>query len=422
MNPAIEFNRVSKQFRLRRNSPRSFQELFLNAIRLRVRQPMEVIRSLEDVTFSIGAGEMVGLIGANGAGKSTALKLVSRIIAPTEGTVNVNGRVTGLLELGAGFHPDLTGRENVFLNGAMLGMKRRQMERRLDAIIGFAELAQFIDMPVKHYSSGMYMRLGFATAVYSDVDLLLVDEVLAVGDQAFQSKCVAKVRELHKEGKTILFVTHDLDMVTRLCDRALWLGEGKLRRDGRPEKVVADYLNHILSKGRQDAVRPPNELSDERDAEESDAERGTRWGSGEVLIDSVRFYDENGKERSTFEIGEQMIVRIRYHARERVEHPVFGIAIHREDRVQINESNTRFAGLDIPYVEGEGELVFRQPLPLLGGGYFFSAAVYDYDIVNAYDHREQQFAFRVNSETALERYGVVRINSSWEHLPVPELP
>ncbi len=219
MSQVIEFNHVSKQFRLRRDRPRSFQELFLSAFRLRDRRPTETIWPLRDVCFTVGRGEMVGLIGSNGAGKSTALQLVSRIIQPTEGTVTTNGRVAGLLELGAGFHPDLSGRENIYLYGAIMGMTRKQVRSRLDKIVAFSELEQFIDAPVKHYSSGMYMRLGFATAVHSDADVLLVDEVLAVGDQAFQSKCHQRINELRRKGVTILFVSHNATVVRRLCDR-----------------------------------------------------------------------------------------------------------------------------------------------------------------------------------------------------------
>ncbi|MGD9101536.1 MAG: ABC transporter ATP-binding protein, partial [Anaerolineae bacterium] len=244
MDPIIEFDHVSKQFRLRDGS-RSFQELFLNALRMRRSPPAETLWSLRDVSFSVQPGEMVGIIGANGAGKSTALKLVSRIIVPTQGQVKIRGKVTGLLELGAGFHPDLSGRENIYLNGAMLGMKREQIDRRLDAIVAFAELEQFINMPVKHYSSGMYMRLGFAIAVHSDTDALLVDEVLAVGDQAFRSKCFERITDIRRKGTAILLVSHDAGVVRRMCDRALWLDKGRVRSMGTADDVIMDYMSQV---------------------------------------------------------------------------------------------------------------------------------------------------------------------------------
>lgn len=412
MLSVINFERVSKKFRIRHSRPRSFQELFLNALSLRRNLDSEDFWSLRDVTFSIAPGEAVGLVGPNGAGKSTTLKLVSRIIVPTSGQVQVKGTVTGLLELGAGFHPDLTGRENIYLYGAIMGMNRKRIARRLDAIVTFAELEQFIDVPVKHYSSGMYMRLGFATAVHSDLDVLLVDEVLAVGDQAFRTKCFARVRELHERGVTILFVSHDLDLVVRLCDRAIWLDKGELRENGEPGRVVASYLNHLMTRKSPDAKGASSEST-----QGARLLPGNRWGSGDIVIESVRFFDADGQEQTAFDTGERMVVRMRYRARRRIERPVFGIAVHRDDGVQINESNTRFAGLDIPYVEGEGELVFSQPLPLLGGTFYLSAAVYDHYIKHPFDHREQQFVFNVNSGTALERYGVVRLDTQWEHVP-----
>ena len=287
MSAVIEFDHVSKRFRLHRDRPRSFQELFLNTLRMRGGSKVETIWSLRDVSFSVQPGEIVGLVGPNGAGKSTALKLISRIIAPTHGRVLVQGKVTGLLELGAGFHPDLTGRENVYLNGAMLGMKRKQVDQRLEAIVAFAELEQFIDVPVKHYSSGMYMRLGFATAVYADVDVLLVDEVLAVGDQAFQSKCYQRINELRCAGTTILFVSHDAATVRRMCDRAVFLDKGQVRSIGAADDVIADYMDYVWQ---------------ERNLQDVQAQECTeqRWGSGEVVIEDVVFLAQDGNEQRVF--------------------------------------------------------------------------------------------------------------------------
>jgi lipopolysaccharide transport system ATP-binding protein len=244
--PAIRVADVSKRFLLRRDRPRSFQELAVNGLRRRKSHNREeVFWALQDVSFLVERGETVGIVGANGAGKSTCLKLLARILEPTAGTIEVEGRVSAILELGSGFHPELTGRENITLYGSILGLRRREMARRFDEIVAFAELERFIDIPVKFYSSGMYVRLAFATAINVSPDILLLDEVLAVGDQSFQKRCLVRINELEASGMTIVFVSHSLDAVKGLCDRALWLDGGTLREDGATEAVVARYLEHV---------------------------------------------------------------------------------------------------------------------------------------------------------------------------------
>ena len=217
----IRFDSVSKEFILRHERSRSFQELFLNMLRLQRVGTREKFWVLRDVSFEVKPGEMVGIVGDNGAGKSTLLKLISHIIEPTSGHIEVNGRVSALLELGAGFHPDLTGRENIYLNGSILGFSRTEVDHIYDDILEFSELERFIDVPVKHYSSGMYMRLGFSIAIHVRPDILLVDEILAVGDQAFQLRCLDKINEMRRRGITIILVTHDLDTVREMVGRAL---------------------------------------------------------------------------------------------------------------------------------------------------------------------------------------------------------
>src|SRR5204863_9553122 len=208
-------------------------------------QPDETFPALKGVSFTVPAGRTCGIIGRNGSGKSTALKLVAGITKPTSGTVKVEGRISALIELGAGFHPEISGRENVFINGIMLGLTKREIQNRFDEIVDFAELRQFIDAPVKTYSSGMYMRLGFAVAIHVDPDVLLVDEVLAVGDEGFTHKCLDKFGEFKRRGKTILLVTHSLGLVERFCDEALWLDAGKVRGEGGPKRVVGAYLTDV---------------------------------------------------------------------------------------------------------------------------------------------------------------------------------
>src|SRR5436190_10621844 len=247
----IKFSHVSKRFILHHERPRSFQEMVVNLFGLRnpsrrgVAMPgpaREEFWALRDVNFSVYAGEAVGIIGENGSGKSTTLKLISRILEPSSGSVSVKGKVSALLELGTGFHPDLTGRENIFLNGSLLGIPRKEMVARYQSIVDFSELHEFIDTPIKHYSSGMIMRLGFAVAINVDPDILLTDEVLAVGDEAFQRKCLEQIALLRKRGVTILYVSHALDSVRGLCKRAIWLDHGRMIADGPAGDVVDQYL------------------------------------------------------------------------------------------------------------------------------------------------------------------------------------
>src|SRR5499425_329974 len=254
MPPAIALSHVSKVYR--RYSGKQFATLksaLLQRSILRDLQPSEAFVALKDVSFSVPKGSTFGVIGRNGSGKSTALKLVAGITKPTSGTVRVDGRISALIELGAGFHPEISGRENVFINGIMLGLTKREIQQRFDDIVDFAELRDFIDAPVKTYSSGMYMRLGFAVAIHVNPDVLLVDEVLAVGDEGFTHKCLDKFAEFRRRNKTILLVTHSLSLVERFCDEALWLDEGHARAHGDPRRVVDAYLSAV-EKGEEELL------------------------------------------------------------------------------------------------------------------------------------------------------------------------
>jgi ABC-type polysaccharide/polyol phosphate transport system ATPase subunit len=341
---------------------------------------------------------MVGIIGPNGAGKSTVLKLISRIIEPTSGRVEVNGRVSTLLELGAGFHPDLTGRENIYLNGSILGLSRKEIRQKFDSIVSFAELERFIDVPVKHYSSGMYVRLGFSVAIHIDPEILLIDEVLAVGDAAFQEKCLEKVEEMKGKGVTILLVSHDMNAVRNLCNRAIWLDYGMVRADGGPEEVVSRYLEGITA-----CEKSGFKLA-----------RGRRWGSGEVEIIDVRFLDSEGKERGAFATGETLVIEMHYRALKRVERPVFGFAIYRSDGIHLTGPNTQFSGYEIPWIEGEGKIEYRiERLPLLEGIYQVSIAARNWEDSEMYDYHDRLYTFRVIPNANGERYGLIAINGEW---------
>jgi lipopolysaccharide transport system ATP-binding protein len=311
----IAFDRVSKRFTLHHDRRNSIQERVAGLLRPRARG--EVFWALRDVSFGVGQGQSLGLVGHNGAGKSTALKLMTRILEPTSGAVRMHGRVAALLELGSGFHPDLSGRENVFLNGSLLGFSRREMERKLEEIVDFAEIGDFIDLEVKHYSSGMYTRLGFAVATAVDPDILITDEVLAVGDEAFQRKCMERIYHFREVGKTIIFVSHALATVRLLCDQAVWLDHGVARAVGPAGEVIDAYLaetNRHEAEARREAADQP--LDDPR-----------RRGGREAEIVRVQLLDGAGREQPVFRAGAPLTLRIHYAAHQPIRRPVFGVAL-----------------------------------------------------------------------------------------------
>lgn len=400
----IRLERVSRRFELRHERVRSFQELALHPLRPNGRS-REEFWALRDVSFEVDGGETVALVGPNGAGKSTVLKLVARILEPTSGLVRVDGRVSALLELGAGFHPELTGRENVYLSGAVLGMRRRDIARRLDAIVAFSELARFIDTPLRHYSSGMQVRLGFAVATSFRPEVLLVDEILAVGDQGYQAKCLRRIGQMQNEGVTILFVSHSMDHVLHLSQRAIWLDNGRIRRTGRADEVVIDYL----SQGWQtEGIR----LVDAGDA----GGRGRRWGSGEAGITKVEFLDAAERPTEAFRTGLPFVARIHYRAHVAIPAPAFGVAIYRSDGTHVTGPNSALSGHPIETIEGEGSMDYRiEALPLLPGRYEFTAAIYDQHSVHPYDHQHRAYTFEVWPGSILEKEGIVHIPCRWEH-------
>lgn len=403
MATAIEFENLSKKFVMRHERPRSLQEMVIGLFNLGRGRGSEEFWALKGVSFEVPRGETLGLIGPNGAGKSTALKLIARILEPTSGRIVVDGRVSTLLELGAGFHPDLTGRENVYLNGSILGLSKREMDKEFQRIVSFAELEPFIDVQLRYYSSGMYVRLGFAIAAHVEPDILLVDEILAVGDQAFQTKCLDRIRELQRRKVTILLVSHNLHMVQNLCSRAILLHQGTVRARGRPGEVVSRYLAEI-------AAAEEVSLGEERLLGSEN-----RWGTREVEITRVTFLDANGRESHTFQTGDTMIARIEYQALRRVERPVFGVAIHRRDGLHITGPNTRGTGYPIDAVEGRGEIDFIvERLPLREGVYQFTVAVHDYDGLHPYDYHDRAYSFRVDRPPEKVVFGVVELPCRWE--------
>ena len=405
---AITFANVSKRFTLYSEQRNSIQERVAGL--LRPRGNAEVFWALRDVSFSIAEGQSLGLIGHNGSGKSTTLKLMTRILEPTNGTVEVNGRVAALLELGSGFHPDLTGRENIFLNGSLMGFSRRDMQARLDEIVSFAEMERFIDTEVKHYSSGMYARLAFAVATSVDPDILITDEVLSVGDESFQRKCEERIFSFRQAGKTIIFVSHALDTIQRLCDHVVWLERGEVQAQGAPAPTIAAYLRRV---NQQEQERLDAEAGHET-IETPTTDRAVRYGSREVEITGVEFLDRDGMAQIVAQTGDPLTVRIHYHAKQRIERPVFGIGLNHESGVHLCGPNTFFDNLTIAAVDGRGSVDYTIPsLPLLAGRYLLSAAVYDEAMVHPYDHHAQAFVLVVQSDHVAERFGLMTLGGRW---------
>jgi len=412
--PAIRVEELSKRFTLRHDRPRSFQDLFLNTLRFKRSTSTERYWALRDVSFEVEPGEMLGIVGENGAGKSTLLKLLSRIIEPTSGKIEVDGRIGALLELGTGFHPDLTGRENVFFNGSMLGITKAEITHLFDEIVDFAEMERFIDVPVRHYSSGMFMRLGFSVAIHLRPDILLVDEVLAVGDHAFQLRCLDKITELQRQGVTVVFVAHDLRMVRSLCDRAIWLDEGYKQADGAVEHVLDEYMSQALAEDRDNRLKM--EGARREGVKQGRIDSAWRWGSYEAEITQVQLLDGQARECRSFRTGDTFIARIHYTAHQRIENPLFGVALHHSDGSHISGPNTGGADYNIEAIAGDGFMEYKIPsLPLLKGSYLFSAAIYDSKASHAYDHHHQAYSFHVTeSDLVQERNGMIHISDHWQ--------
>lgn len=320
-------------------------------------QEKQTFWALKDANFEIKRGENVGIIGLNGAGKSTLLKILSRITTPTTGHVRIKGRLGALLEVGTGFHHELTGRENVFLYGSILGMTRAEVAAKYDAIVDFSEIAEFMDTPVKRYSSGMYVRLAFAVAAHLDPDILLLDEVLAVGDFAFQRKCMSFARRLEQKGATILFVSHNMHSIKTMCERVIYLKKGQVVFDGPTSEGLKLYEN---------------------DSRLADAPWFKDAAHAPIKFTDVQLLNERGEPASVFDFGERMIVRLRYQAKERVERPDIRVGFDRDDEVSCTTYSTASDKVDLPFVQGEGEIeLHTPPIKLVSDLYVANVVVRD---------------------------------------------
>jgi ABC-type polysaccharide/polyol phosphate transport system ATPase subunit len=401
MGAVVSLEQVSKRFVIHHEKSRSFQEAMVNLIKRR-NGGSEEFWALRDVSFDVHAGETLGLIGENGAGKSTILKLITEILQPTSGSVSVQGKISALIELGAGFHPDLTGRENIFLNGSILGIGRREMARKYDEIVAFSELERFIDTPVKHYSSGMYMRLGFSVAISIDPDVLIVDEVLAVGDEAFQRKCLEKIAEFRRRGKTILFVSHAMGTIEALCDRVVWLHGGYVREQGPARRTIQAYMDEL-----QRREGKSREAAKQVAAAYPDAIMGRpidELAEPEIAFGGVELRDGAGAEKYSFETGERVLARLRCRVPDDASDWCAGFELRRNDGLLVY--GTRFEE-PLPPAGADGwreiEVEFTS-LPLLGGSFELVPTLQRVEAVGLQPERGQACGFSVwggSSESGL---------------------
>jgi ABC-type polysaccharide/polyol phosphate transport system ATPase subunit len=432
---SIELTHVSKIYRRysRRRQFATLKSALLSGSLIRDLKPDETFAAVQDVSFTVPAGRTLGVIGRNGSGKSTLLKLVAGITKPTTGHLQVQGRISALIELGAGFHPEISGRENVFINGIMLGLSKREIAKRFDEIVDFAELREFIDAPVKTYSSGMYMRLGFAVAIHVDPDVLLVDEVLAVGDEGFTHKCLDKFAEFKRRGKTILLVTHSLSLVERFCDEALWLDAGSMKAMGDPKRVVGAYITDVEATEEQQlaaddakaqesatAISPDEPASAvlpdhpiETAVGPADMFRATegRWGSREIEITDVSLSGPDGERSHVFQSGERLDVRLRFRAPVVIDDFVVGIGIFNAEGVCCYGTNTAIEELKGERILGDAEAIFSiDSLDLVEGTYKLDVAIHKADGY-PYDYHRLLYTFRVKSRT--KDVGIYRPRHAW---------
>jgi ABC-2 type transport system ATP-binding protein len=391
-NSAVSVENVWKYFRLYHEKNQYLKSTLLRGRRARY----DEFWALKGVDFEIPFGSTFGIIGSNGSGKSTLLKCLAGILSPDKGSVSCNGRMAALLELGAGFHPDLSGRENIYLNGAILGMTRSEIDRKLEEIIDFSGLEKFVDTPVKNYSSGMVVRLGFAVATNVDPEILIIDEVLAVGDESFQHRCHEKIESFRQEGRTIILVSHGLMQVAQLCSTVAWLEKGVIQEIGPSYEVIGKYA------GQSHDAAPKIE-----------GEIGERWGSHEAEITRAEFVAADGVPVHVLKSGEPISLQIDYTAHMPIKEPVFGIRITHLHGTNVWGSNTKRMGFQPATLNNSGTITLNIPeLPILAGTYDLTVALTDQHETYEYDHWERRVRFDVVQYNSFDE-GLIQINANW---------
>jgi ABC-2 type transport system ATP-binding protein len=393
---AVLAEHVSKKFRLMKERNNSLKATIMRGRRV----VAEDFWAVRDVSFEVTTGETFGLIGENGSGKSTMLKCLTRILRPETGRIEVRGKVSSLLELGSGFHPELSGRENVFLNGAILGLSQKELRRRFDTIVDYAGIGQFIDEPVKNYSSGMYVRLGFSVAINVDPEVLLVDEVLAVGDEGFQRKCNEKFADMKADGRTIILVSHAMSSVQNMCDRVAWFEHGQLRELGNTREVIEHYTGSVeVERGVDEAGHP-------------------RWGSGEARVTAVELFGGDGMPVERLVSGSPATIRLRYEMHEPIAQPVFACYITTINGQPVSAPNTRASGCVPDKLDGSGHVdIALDEVRLLPGTYELTPVISDITMMKVFDHRQNVRRFDVERGSIGEEWGVTTLSPRWEIVP-----
>ena len=437
---AIEVRNVAKSFKVFIDKGNTIKERVLFS----KRRKYEYRQVLKGISFEVKKGEAVGLIGHNGCGKSTTLKLLTKIIYPDEGEIEISGRVSSLIELGAGFHPDLSGRENIYINAAIFGLGKKEIDRRLEDIIAFSELEEFIDNPVRTYSSGMYMRLAFSVAINVDADVLLIDEILAVGDANFQAKCFNKLKEIKARGTTIVIVSHSLGQIEQICERSIWIHDGLIRAEGRPHEVHPVYLDYMGQKRQEIAEKeaerqqakaekkedpvPQGETSASQEyaregevsgedvqtvekAEGTQEQNQKRWGNGKARITKIELLDASGKQKPLFQTGSDLVIRLSYAVYQKVEDAVIGIGIFRIDGVNCYGTNTRIDKLERFDLTQDGAVEIRlKNVMLMPGKYLLDFAI-ECDMGVPVDYYRE--AAEVEFYSMAEDVGLVKVEHEW---------
>ena len=412
----ISVKNVEKSFKIYNDKGHTLKERLLFFKQRNSYTRHEVLRG---VTLEIKKGEVAGLVGHNGCGKSTLLKLMTKIIYPDRGKIEIKGKISSLLELGAGFHPDMTGRENIYTNASIFGLTKKEIDARLDDIINFSELEEFIDSPVRTYSSGMYMRLAFSVAINVDADILLIDEILAVGDARFQAKCFNKMLELKKRGITIVIVSHDLGSIERLCNRAVWIENGKIRDEGTPHDIVAEYLDDIMNKDKNENLQNKKNTKEETEKkevekEENDKDRN-RTGNKDIEITDIQLLNEKNEISDTYNSNDKLKIQVKYKKNNKELHDsVFGFGIFRNDGLNCYGTNTFIDNFEKIKIQNEGIVeVEIDCIQLLEGKYYLDIAFHD-EYGKPYDYIRK--IKKISIYSILKDAGIFRIKHKFSHL------
>lgn len=436
--PAIRVVGLGKEYHIgvQRTGRRTLRDTIVDAVTGPIRRTAKLLRgqatsaadldathwALRDVSFDIAHGDVIGVIGRNGAGKSTLLKILSQITEPTHGYVEIRGRVGSLLEVGTGFHQELSGRENIYLNGAILGMTKREIDHKFDEIVAFAEIEKFLDTPVKHYSSGMYVRLAFSVAAHLEPEILLVDEVLSVGDVAFQKKCLGKMNQVRQSGRTILFVSHNMATIENLCPRSMVFREGKIAFVGPSKDAAKFYLQSMI----ENESASDGELTDNH--WQNPEHRRHRSKQTVISYTGVEFLDSEKQTVQFIRSGEPLVIRLRYHAHEDGIRPIFGISLETESGTVISRVSTWLCGVDVPVLRsGDGFIdLCLDSVNLMPGRYFLSVWVGAMGPV-VYDSVERGIAIRVeesdfygSGRTSQDKSVIMMLRCHWELFGSPE--